>query len=46
LRTTAGAIDFIQGEDMKMRSRLLAELSTVPGSSIRISGSARIMDEE
>lgn len=46
LKTTGGAIDFIQGEDMKMRSRLRAELSSVPGSSIRISGSARIMNVE
>ncbi len=34
-------IDVVQGEDMGMRSRLTAELSDVPGSSIRVSGTAR-----
>lgn len=38
-----GAIDIIQGEDMGMRSRLRAEFSVEPGSSIRVSGTARIM---
>lgn len=38
-----GVIDIIQGEDMGMRSRLRAELSTVPGSSVRVSGTARVM---
>ena len=38
-----GVIDIIQGEDMAMRSRLRAELSTVPGSSVRVSGTARVM---
>ncbi|MGB8694456.1 MAG: PhzF family phenazine biosynthesis protein [Steroidobacteraceae bacterium] len=38
-----GVIDIIQGEDMGMRSRLRAEFSTVPGSSVRVSGTARIM---
>ena len=38
-----GVIDIIQGEDMGTRSRLRAEISTVPGSSIRVSGTARIM---
>lgn len=38
-----GVIDIIQGEDMGMRSRLRAEFSAVPGSSIRVSGSARMM---
>lgn len=38
-----GAIDVVQGEDMGMRSRLRAEISPVPGSSIRVSGQARIM---
>ena len=37
------SIDVIQGEDMGMRSRLQAEISSVPGSSIRVSGNARIM---
>ncbi|MGE0638946.1 MAG: PhzF family phenazine biosynthesis protein [Thermoanaerobaculia bacterium] len=36
-----GAIDVVQGEDMGMRSLLRAELSAVPGSSIRVSGTAR-----
>lgn len=38
-----GVIDVIQGEDMGMRSRLRAEISSVPGSSIRVSGMARRM---
>lgn len=40
-----GAIDVLQGEDMGMRSRLRAEIGPVPGSSIRVSGTARWMDE-
>ena len=39
----AGAIDVVQGEDMGMRSRLRAEIPPPPGSSIRVSGTARIM---
>ena len=39
----AGAIDVIQGEDMGMRSRLRADIPASPGSSIRVSGTARIM---
>lgn len=38
-----GLIDVVQGEDMGMRSRLRAELTSVPGSSIRVSGIARVM---
>ncbi len=38
-----GFIDVVQGEDMGMRSRLRAEISPIPGSSIRVSGTARIM---
>ncbi len=38
-----GVIDIVQGEDMGMRSRLRAEISPVVGSSIRVSGTARIM---
>ncbi|HFB54770.1 MAG TPA: PhzF family phenazine biosynthesis protein [Hellea balneolensis] len=38
-----GQIDIIQGEDMGMRSLLHADISDVPGSSIRISGMARII---
>ncbi|PWJ90685.1 PhzF family phenazine biosynthesis protein [Mesorhizobium loti] len=40
-----GAIDVVQGEDMGMRSRLHADIPPTPGSSIRVSGSARMMDE-
>lgn len=36
-----GVIDIVQGEDMGSRSRLRAEFSDVPGSSIRVSGTAR-----
>lgn len=39
-----GAIDVVQGEDMGMRSLLRAEFGPAPGSSIRVSGSARTMD--
>ena len=38
-----GRIEVVQGEDMGMRSRLTAELSAVPGSSIRVSGTARFL---
>lgn len=38
-----GAIEVVQGEDMGMRSRLHAEIPPAPGSSIRVSGTARIM---
>lgn len=38
-----GAIDIVQGEDMGMRSRLRAEIPPTAGSSIRVSGAARIM---
>ncbi len=38
-----GAIDLVQGEDMGMRSRLRAEIAPAPGSSVRVSGTARIM---
>jgi len=40
-----GAIDLVQGEDMGMRSLLRAEIPPKPGSSIRVSGTARIMHE-
>lgn len=39
-----GSIDLIQGEDMGMRSRLHADIPPEPGSSIRVSGTARMMD--
>lgn len=38
-----GAIDIVQGEDMGMRSLLRAEIPEAAGSSIRVSGSARLM---
>ncbi|WP_378946289.1 PhzF family phenazine biosynthesis protein [Mesorhizobium sp. ANAO-SY3R2] len=38
-----GRIEVIQGEDMGMRSRLHAEIAPEPGSSIRVSGAARLM---
>jgi PhzF family phenazine biosynthesis protein len=38
-----GVIDVVQGEDMGMRSCLRAEIAQAPGSSIRVSGTARIM---
>jgi PhzF family phenazine biosynthesis protein len=38
-----GAIDIVQGEDMGSRSRLHAEIPDAPGSSIRVSGTARLL---
>jgi len=38
-----GVIDIVQGEDMGMRSLLKAEIPSEIGSSIRVSGTARIM---
>jgi PhzF family phenazine biosynthesis protein len=38
-----GHIDVVQGEDMGMRSHLAADIGPQPGSSIRVSGSARLM---
>jgi len=38
-----GVIDVVQGEDMGMRSLLRAEIPAAAGSSIRVSGSARLM---
>ena len=38
-----GAIDVVQGEDMGSRSLLRAELTDTPGSSIRVSGTARTL---
>ncbi len=40
-----GKINLVQGEDMGMRSLLQADIPAEPGSSIRISGTARIMDK-
>ena len=39
------SIEIIQGEDMGMRSYLRADIPDAPGSSIRVSGSARMMRE-
>jgi len=41
----AGVIDIVQGEDMGMRSLIRAEMSEIAGSSIRVSGTARIMND-
>ncbi|BAP44241.1 phenazine biosynthesis family protein [Pseudomonas sp. StFLB209] len=38
-----GVIDILQGEDMGSPSRLRAEISAQPGSSIRVSGMARYL---
>ncbi len=38
-----GAIEISQGEDMGVRSSLRAEIPPAPGSSIRVSGTARVM---
>ena len=40
-----GMIDIVQGEDMGARSILKATIPATPGSSIRVSGAARIMKE-
>jgi len=40
-----GAIDIVQGEDMGARSLLRAEFSRVAGSSIQVSGTARIIEQ-
>jgi len=39
-----GTIEVVQGEDMGMRSRLRADIGPAPGASIRVSGTARMMD--
>jgi PhzF family phenazine biosynthesis protein len=39
-----GSIDIVQGEDMAWRSRIKAEFDSTPGSSIRVSGTARMID--
>jgi PhzF family phenazine biosynthesis protein len=38
-----GTIEIIQGEDMGMPCRVLAEITHEPGTSIRVSGMARLM---
>jgi PhzF family phenazine biosynthesis protein len=40
----AGAIDIVQGEDMGSRSLIRAEFTRMTGSSIRVSGSARLLE--
>jgi PhzF family phenazine biosynthesis protein len=40
-----GAIDIVQGEDMGARSLIRAEIGATKGSSIRVSGTARLMDQ-
>jgi PhzF family phenazine biosynthesis protein len=40
-----GVIDIVQGEDMGARSILKAIIPATPGSSIRVSGAARIMQD-
>lgn len=42
-RYGAGTIHIVQGEDMGARSLLHAEFTDEPGSSIRVSGTARVM---
>jgi PhzF family phenazine biosynthesis protein len=41
----AGVINIVQGEDMGMRSLIRAEMSEIAGSSIRVSGTARVMND-
>ncbi len=38
-----GSINIVQGEDMKMRSKITAEIDDLSGSSIRISGTVRVL---
>jgi PhzF family phenazine biosynthesis protein len=40
-----GTIEIIQGEDMGVPSRLWAEIRGQPGDSVRVSGTARIMQD-
>lgn len=40
-----GRIDVVQGEDMGMRSRLHASFDATPGASIRVSGTARSIQD-
>jgi predicted PhzF superfamily epimerase YddE/YHI9 len=39
-----GFIEVVQGEDMGMPSRLKAEIPAQRGSSVRISGTARVIE--
>ncbi len=38
-----GRLSIVQGEDMGMRSLLTADFSNDPGSSVRVSGTVRLM---
>lgn len=38
-------IDIVQGEDMGMRSLIKAKIPALPGSSIAVSGTARIIGD-
>ena len=40
-----GAINIVQGEDMGMRSLIRAEIGEIAGSSITVSGTARMMSD-
>jgi len=40
-----GVIDIVQGEDMGLRSLIRAEIGEPAGSSIRVSGTGRFMDD-
>jgi PhzF family phenazine biosynthesis protein len=40
-----GDINIVQGEDMGARSLIRAEFNDIPGSSIRVSGTARFIEE-
>ena len=40
-----GVINVVQGEDMGMRSLIRAEISEITDSSIRVSGTSRIMND-
>ena len=41
-----GSIDIVQGEDMGMRSLIRADIPVQRGSSIRVSGTARMMNQK
>jgi PhzF family phenazine biosynthesis protein len=40
-----GVIDIAQGDDMGMPSRIRAEITSTVGASIRVSGTARVMED-
>lgn len=40
-----GAIDVVQGEDMGVKCLLHADITSEPGASIRVSGTARVMTQ-